>query len=310
MQPTGTVLVVDDRDSNRLLMKDMLETGGHHVLVAEDGPEAIALATRHRPDVVLLDLKMPGMDGFEVCAKLQAMAETAMIPIIFVTANYMEEADLVHGLELGAHDYLLKPITRSVLLARVGVMVRMRRSEERIRQLSMIDEFTGLFSKNYVLRRLEEEMKRAERHHTPLSVAMLDLDDFKQYNDHFGHQFGDEVLRLVSKTFQANVRQYDSLGRYGGDEFLLVQPETDEREAAAMVSRLQEKTRDGRFLGEGRELEVTFSAGLCSWDHRASLDELIRSADCALYAAKRAGKSQTVRYSELAEPALPPAVAH
>jgi DNA-binding response OmpR family regulator len=155
MQPPGRILVVDDREANRHLLSETLESTGHDVLCASGGAEAIELAVTGRPDLILLDVKMPGMDGFEVCAKLQALAETATIPIVFLTANYAEEQDVIHGLEIGACDYLIKPISRPVLLARVGVMLRIRRSEERVRQLSIIDEFTGLFSKNYVVQRLE-----------------------------------------------------------------------------------------------------------------------------------------------------------
>ena len=304
MHTGGRILVVDDRESNRQLLEDMLESAGHHPLLARDGKEAIELALTGQPDVILLDVKMPGMDGFEVCAQLQSLAETASIPIIFVTANYTEEQDLLHGLEAGAYDYLVKPVSRSVLLARVGVMLRIRRSEERIRRLSMIDEFTCLFSKNYVLRRLEEEMQRAQRRDSPLTITMIDLDDFKYCNDTFGHQFGDEVLKRVSATFNANTRIYDSVGRYGGEEFLIVQPEVGETEAAAATDRLREKVAAERFYGQGREWRVTFSAGLAEWDRRAGAEELIGFADAALYAAKHAGKNRTIRHSQL-EPNAP-----
>ena len=299
MPHPGTILVVDDRESNRQLLRDMLEGVGHRVVSARDGREAIAEAVAERPDVILLDVKMPGMDGFEVCAKLQSLSETATIPIIFVTANYTEEQDMLHGLEVGAYDYLVKPVSRSVLLARVGVMLRIHRSEERVRQLSMIDDFTGLFSKNYVVRRLAEEMQRAQRRDSSICVTMLDLDDFKICNDTFGHQFGDEVLKRVSATLKGNMRVYDSVGRYGGEEFLIVQPEANESEALVMVDRLKEKVAEERFYGEGRELSVTFSAGIAEWDRRLTSEELIRAADCALYAAKRAGKNQMVRYSQM-----------
>jgi diguanylate cyclase (GGDEF)-like protein len=309
MQHPGTILVVDDRESNRHLLKDTLESAGHRALCASDGAQAIEFALSGKPDVILLDVKMPGMDGFEVCVKLQALAETAKIPIIFVTANYAEEQDMIHGLEVGAYDYLVKPISRSVLLARVGVMLRIHRSEERVRQLSIIDEFTGLFSKNYVVRRLEEEMQRAERRDSLLTVTMLDLDDFKNCNDTFGHQFGDEVLKRVSGTLKANMRLYDSVGRYGGEEFLIVQPELTEIEAVAIVGRLKERVAEECFYGEGRELRVTFSAGVAEWDRRLGAEELIRWADDALYAAKHAGKDQTVCYSQTNGASAPASVA-
>ena len=299
MQPPGTILVVDDRESNRHLLKDILESAGHTALCASDGAKAIELAVTGRPDAILLDVKMPGMDGFEVCVKLQALAETARIPVIFVTANYAEEQDMLYGLEVGGYDYLVKPISRSVLLARVGVMLRIHRSEERMRQLSMIDEFTGLFSKNYVVRRLEEEIRRAQRCDALLTVTMLDLDYFKNCNDTFGHQFGDEVLRRVSGTLKASMRRYDSVGRYGGEEFLIVQPELTGSEAVAMVGRLKEKVTEECGYGEGRELRVTFSAGIAEWDRRLGAEQLIHWANCALDAAKRAGKNQTMCYAQM-----------
>ncbi len=309
MQAPGTILVVDDRESNRHLLKDVLESAGHNVLCASDGVQAIEFAITGRPDVILLDVKMPGMDGFEVCVKLQALAETATIPIIFVTANYAEEQDTLHGLEVGAYDYLVKPISRSVLLARIGVMLRIHRSEERMRQLSMIDEFTGLFSKNYVVRRLEEEMQRAQRRGSLLTVTMLDLDAFKSCNDTFGHQFGDEVLKRVSGTLKTNMRLRDSVGRYGGEEFLIVQPELTESEAVAMVGRLKQNVAEECLYGEGRELQVTLSAGIAEWDRRLGAEDLIRRADCALYAAKRAGKNQTVCYAQMNGASAPVSVA-
>lgn len=302
MPQPGTVLVVDDREANRELLKAMLEGAGHRVLCAADGSGAIDTAIRERPEVILLDVKMPGMDGFEVCSRLQALSETASIPIIFVTANYTEEQDVLHGLEIGAYDYLVKPVSRSVLLARVGVMLRIRRTDEHVRQLSMIDDFTGLFSKNYVVRRLEEEMQRAQRRESVLTVTMLDLDDFKRYNDTFGHLFGDEILKRVSATLKANIRMYDSLGRYGGEEFLIVQPELAEADAVATLDRLKEKLAEVRFADagcEGGDVRVTFSAGAAQWDGEVSATELIRRADRALYQAKRLGKDQTVRHSQL-----------
>jgi diguanylate cyclase (GGDEF)-like protein len=298
MREPGTILVVDDRESNRQLLRDMLEGVGHRVVSARDGREAFAAALADRPDVILLDVKMPGMDGFEVFTQLQALSETATIPVMFVTANYTEEQDVLHGLEIGAYDYLVKPISRSLLLARVAVMLRIRRSQERLRQLSMIDDFTGLFSKNYVVRRLADEMLRTQRRDAALSVAMIDLDDFRICNDTFGHQFGDEVLKRVAAALEANIRLHDSIGRYGGEEFLIIQPETSEREAELLIEALKQKVAEERFYGEGRELSVTFSAGIAEWDRRMSAEQLIGAADGALHAAKRAGNNKTVRSSQ------------
>lgn len=292
----GTILVVDDLEANRLLLREMLESGGHHVLEASDGVSAIEQAAAERPDVVLVDVKMPGMNGFEVCTRLKTMSETRSLPVVFVTANYPDEADFLYGLELGGYDYLVKPISRPVLLARVGVMLRIRRNEERIRQLSMIDEFTGLYSKTYVVARLAEEMERVARRRSSLAVAMIDLDDFKSMNDRFGHPFGDRVLQTVATCFKENVRRYDSVGRYGGEEFLIILPNLGEIEGEHAIGRLRDSLASHVFAVNGKRVTATFSAGVVSWDFEASRDELVARADQALYAAKETGKNRTIRY--------------
>lgn len=299
VEPPGTVLVVDDLELNRTLLADILEAAGHRVLMASRGAEAIEIAAARQPDAILLDVRMPEMDGFTVCRTLRGMAETAHLPILLVTANVADDHEVVTGLEAGAVDFVVKPFQRAVLLARVGVMIRMRRTEETVRRLSMEDEFTGVFSRKYVLHRLDEEMKRGHRRSSPLVVTMIDLDDFKACNDRFGHPVGDEVLKRVSAVLKANVRAYDSLGRYGGEEFLLVQPEIAELEAVATIDRLRERVFAERFRAGDAEWSVSFSAGLASWDFAADARELVRRADTALYAAKRAGKARVVRWSAL-----------
>ncbi len=299
MEALGSILVVDDRESNRHLMKGLLESAGHRVVCASSGAEGIELAISAKPDVILLDVKMPGMDGFEVSAKLRSLAETASIPILFVTAYYTDERDVLHGLGVGAYDYLIKPISAAVLLARVGVALRIRRSEDRLRRLSCIDELTGLCSRSEAVRRLEAEMQRTAQRETELSVMVLDLDDLKSCNDAFGHQLGDDVLKRVSAVLKSNARPHDSVGRCGGDEFLIVQPESSEPQAIALVERLREKVAEEAFYGQAQQLCVSFSAGIAAWDGRASAEALIRSAEEALDAAKRAGKRQTVCHSQI-----------
>ncbi len=299
MQAPGSILVVDDRESNRHLMTEILESAGHRVVCAANGPEGIEIAIATKPDLILLDVKMPGMDGFEVSAKLRSLAETAPIPIVFVTAHYTEEQDVLHGLGVGAYDYLIKPISRAVLLARVGVVLRIRRSEDRLRQLSSIDELTGLYTRSCATRRLEAELQRAPRHDARLSVTMLDVDDLKSCNDTFGHQVGDEVLRRVSAVLKNHTQLYDSVARYGGDEFLIVHPEVTEHEAVTLVERFNEKVTEEAFHGQAEGLSVSLSAGIAAWDGRASAEALIQFAERALDAAKRSGKRRTVCYSQL-----------
>jgi two-component system, cell cycle response regulator len=304
MQAPGSILVVDDRESNRHLTKEILQSAGHRVVCASDGAQAIDLAISTQPDMILMDVKMPGMDGFEVAAKLQSLAETTTIPIMFVTAHYAEEQDVLHGLGIGAYDYLIKPIPRAVLLARIDVILRVRRSEQRCRQLSLIDEFTGLFSRAYLVQRLAEEIERAERRAMPLTVTLLDLDDFKSCNQVFGHLFGDEVLKRVSTVLRKSARVADAVGRFAGEEFLIVHPESTEPEAVAAIERLKDEVARERFYGEAQELRVTLSAGIAAWDRHANTEALLGLARRALDAAKAGGKHQTVCYSQIArEPA-------
>ncbi|MGH7803105.1 MAG: diguanylate cyclase, partial [Candidatus Binatia bacterium] len=288
----GRILVVDDIEENRDVLRRMLERGGHDVLLAGDGDSAIQQAIEGRPDVVILDVRMPGKDGFQVCRELRALAETASIPVVFLTANFGEEADRLLGLELGGFDYLVKPVTRAFLLARVAVMLRIRRSEQEVRRLAMIDGFTGLFTRGYVLQRLAEEIDRGE---TRSALAMIDLDDFKGCNDRHGHLFGDHVLKRVSELFRANVRRYDSVARFGGDEFLLLHADADEEQAAATIARIRQAIEGERF-GSDRSAQVTFSAGVAAVAPGVGVELVLERADSALYVAKRGGRARTVRW--------------
>jgi diguanylate cyclase (GGDEF)-like protein len=293
----GRVLVVDDLEENRDVLRRMLERGGHDVLVAGDGDQAIRQAIEGQPDVVILDVHMPGKDGFQVCRELRALAETASIPIVFLTANFGEEADRILGLELGGFDYLVKPVTRAFILARVAVMLRIRRSEQEVRRLAMIDDFTGLFTRGYVLQRLAEDIDRGEARS---ALAMIDLDHFKQCNDRHGHLFGDHVLKRVAEIFRAGVRRYDSIARFGGDEFLLLHADADEQGALSTIARLREDVEVERFGFDG-STNVSFSAGVAAWSPGVSAETLLERADAALYAAKRSGRGQTARWSALAD---------
>jgi diguanylate cyclase (GGDEF)-like protein len=293
----GRILVVDDIEENRDVLRRMLEKGGHQVLLAADGDAAVRQAIDGRPDVVILDVHMPGKDGFQVCRELQGLAETASIPIVFLTANFAEEADRLLGLELGGFDYLVKPVTRAFLLARVAVMLRIRRSEEEIRRLAMIDDFTGLFTRTYVLQRLAEDIDRGG---TGSALAMIDLDDFKGCNDRHGHLFGDHVLKRTSEIFRSNVRRYDSVARFGGDEFLLLHSDASEEDALATIARIRRAVEVERF-GSDRATNVTFSAGVAACAPGIGAELLLARADAALYAAKRSGRARTISWSQLPE---------
>jgi diguanylate cyclase (GGDEF)-like protein len=177
-------------------------------------------------------------------------------------------------------------------------MLRIRRTEQEIRRIAMIDDFTGLFTRGYVLQRLAEEVDRGE---TRPTLAMIDLDGFKSCNDRRGHLYGDHVLKRVAEIFRSQVRRYDSIARFGGDEFLLLHPDAGEDEAVAALDRMRAAVEAERFGGDDGP-GVTFSAGVAAWSPGLSAEVLLERADAALYAAKRAGRARTMRWSETPAP--------
>lgn len=173
------ILAVDDKEDNLELLKQILEDGSYQVVTAMNAHDAIACAEKELPDVILLDIQLPEMDGFEVCRILKSKEPTKDIPIIFLTAFHAGEEHVVKGLQMGAYDYITKPFNDSELLARVGVMVRIRDSEKRIEEMSLTDFLTGLYNRRYLYKKFEEEILRAQRNKLPLSCMMLDIDFFK-----------------------------------------------------------------------------------------------------------------------------------
>jgi diguanylate cyclase (GGDEF)-like protein len=243
------VLVADDSATVRLLVQVELEAAGCRVLTAEHGGRG----PRDRPgapvDVVLLDVEMPTMDGFATVTALQADPEAREIPVVFLTGRVGSD-DAVRALDLGALDYLRKPFEPAELRARVGVAVRVKRLQDSLRvqaaemdRLSRTDTLTGLHNRRHVEEGLLAHEHGSRRHGYPLSVLIVDIDHFKQVNDTQGHPAGDAVLRAVGQCLTATVRQEDLVGRWGGEEFVIVAPHTDEQAATVLGERLRTALR-------------------------------------------------------------------
>src|SRR5262245_37495973 len=179
----ATVLIVDDEEVNVYALRIILESRGYRCLAASNGADALRLASDLLPDTILLDIHMPVMDGYEVCRRLKRDTRTIPIPILFLTARYRDQQEVIRGLDLGANDYVTKPFNPEELLARVAVMVRVRLAEEAMRHASITDELTGLHNRRYLQQRLEEEMDRARRYHQLLACVIFDIDHFKKVND-------------------------------------------------------------------------------------------------------------------------------
>jgi two-component system, cell cycle response regulator len=301
------ILVVDDNPDNLEIISTRLRFRGYEVAVAERGEEAIAKVYEADPDLILLDIMMPDMDGYEVARRIRSRKDLAYIPIIVVTARDSTE-DKVTGLDAGADDYLTKPINFPELEARVRSMLRIKRLQDQLEeknreleQLSIRDGLTGLYNHRHLHELLAEEYERSRRTGEPMSVVMLDLDRFKEVNDTHGHQAGDRVLEELSAILRESAREIDKLGRYGGEEFMAILPDSDPQAAVTFAERVREMVRRQRFeISEHEPLRMTISAGVASYPHDGadSARRLVHHADLALYSAKNSGRDRVVQFTQ------------
>ena len=285
----ATVLIVDDSTTNLQVMAAILEQR-YQVKAATSGEQCIAIATKHRPDLILLDVVMPDMDGFAVCEKLQSLPETKSIPIIFVTGRD-EVSDEEQGLRLGAVDYITKPIRPLILSARVDTHITLKQQQDKLHELAMIDQLTGLTNRHYMLEVVGQKLARSRRHETPLSIMMIDIDHFKEINDTSGHLTGDLVLRQLGEFLKDQFRVEDSITRFGGEEFLVILEPCNEEQA---IAKAEEIRKDIEKL-QPANIDITVSIGVAQLSNRdLRFDQLIKRADKALYEAKGKGRNCTV----------------
>lgn len=288
------VLVIDDsRDVHRLLAVRLK----HEELIlesADSGEQGIAHAGAVQPALILLDLDMPGMHGFEVLRRLKDAPLTQAIPVIVLSGNQNSE-DKVAAFDLGAVDYIAKPFEFTELRVRVRAALRMHQLLQMLAQRAQIDGLTGLWNRAYFDARWSEEYGRCLRHGNPLSVALADIDRFKTINDTYGHAAGDEVLQGVARIIRKECRNSDVACRFGGEEFVMVMPETDWREAAALTDRVRQAVA-AAVWGRHPTHHVTISFGVAgsSGATTISANEWVETADRNLYAAKRAGRDRIV----------------
>jgi diguanylate cyclase (GGDEF)-like protein len=298
------LLVVDDQPINVQALYRAL-CAEHQVLVATGGEQALALCLEKQPDLVLLDVVMPGIDGFEVCRRLKADAGTQHIPVIFVTASSDEAAE-TRGLDAGAVDFITKPINPAIVRARVKTHLTLKAQSDLLRQLAFVDGLTGVFNRRYFDERLQGEWQRANRSAGPLALLLLDIDHFKAFNDLHGHQAGDDCLRRVALAVQGALkRPADVFARYGGEEFACILPETDAAGALAVAQRLERCVRALAIAHGGSSVGglVTASVGVATRLEGGddSITALLARADRQLYRAKSLGRGRVA-----AAPAVAP----
>ncbi len=290
------ILLCDDSTTVRTIARMELTSAGYAVLEAADGAQALAAAVEHQPDVILLDIEMPVMDGYETVTALKADPRTQDIPVVFLTGRSGAH-DVVRALKLGGHDYVRKPPEPTELLARVNSALRVKSLQDELRaraeelaQMSRTDHLTGLFNRRHTEERLRALDAGAARHGYPLAVLLVDVDHFKQVNDTLGHQTGDEVLVAIGQRLQSGMRLEDVLGRWGGEEFLLVLPHTSVEQAGVLAERLRELIAAEPMTTAGAALDITVSIGGAAAESPGDHD-LVMLADRALYDAKDAGRN-------------------
>lgn len=303
------ILVVDDVAVNVQLLTTYLTSVGYDVCTARDGQEALDKVSETQPDLILLDVMMPKLNGFEVCERLKSDPMTKIIPVIMVTAlNEIE--DKIKATEAGADDFVSKPFNKLELLTRVKSLLRIKQlhdelrakvreleqARERLRQLAITDGLTGLYNHRYLKEHLEQELLRANRHQSRVSVVMLDIDHFKKFNDTFGHPAGDTILRTMARLLRDNIRKIDIAARYGGEEFFLVLIETNKNaatQAAEKVRRLVE-THQFDLANDGYPASpFVDTPSLLGWTPSAGAAEVESSMAGVMTATNVEGKAVT-----------------
>jgi two-component system, cell cycle response regulator len=305
------VLVVEDSPIDLEKISETLRRDTDSVVSADTSAKALELGMAEDFELIVVSLTLLHEDGLRLCSQLRSHERTRQAPILLIA----DEGDLsrvAKGLELGANDYLLKPIDRNELLARVRTQVRRKRYHEKLRQnyeqslsMALTDSLTGVFNRRYVSAHLPRLLERSWESQKPVAILMYDIDHFKTVNDTYGHGVGDEVLREVAARTNRNLRNFDLVARYGGEEFIVVMPDTDREAAFAVAERLRRRVGEEPFgvSASVGEITVTISIGVAVVDGEGdTADAILKRADDALYQAKRSGRNRTVAAGEANAP--------
>ncbi|KKO46448.1 hypothetical protein WG68_03750 [Arsukibacterium ikkense] len=289
------VLIIDDQKTNLKILGDILRPDVD-IMLAQSAEQGLRKAITLQPDLILLDVIMPEVDGFELIKSLKHHAQTSAIPVIFITAlsdtNHEEQ-----GLRLGACDYIYKPFHASIVQARVRLHLQLARQRKLLEQLAHIDPLTGIANRRKYDQVLQQLWRTAIRQHSNLAIIMLDIDHFKEYNDHYGHAAGDKILFQVASSLKQSLRRpNDFIGRYGGEEFVILLPDSDEAGSKQLIEHCLTEIKQLQLEhGYSPVSEyITLSAGGICWPaaQDAELSDILKRADDMLYQAKQQGKNQ------------------
>ncbi len=314
------ILVVDDIPDNLKLLAGDVEDAGHEVLVASSGKDALKIVHQEGPEIIITDWMMPEMDGLDLCQAIRSSEGVGIAYIIVLTA-YSDMQQLVKAFEAGADDFLAKPYYEQELLARIKAGIRItgleknlareRRSvfkanaelavlNNRLHHMATTDELTGLFNRREAMRAIEEQWATSVRSDQPLSCIIFDIDHFKRYNDTYGHDVGDIVLKATSTTVRRAARLGERVYRIGGEEFLIIMPLTNIDQALLAGERIRSTVEKNNILVNDTSLIVTISVGAAELNSSVSSpDELLKKADEALYVAKNSGRNRVCAASDI-----------
>jgi two-component system, cell cycle response regulator len=303
--PSSHILIVEDSKTQKLLLQTTLEKAGHSVAVSQDGFEALEYLNNDDfplPDLIISDILMPKMNGLMLCSKIRESFSEVFT--ILLTASVKEDA-LKKSFESGAVDFLEKPFNKTELLLRVNNVLRIKKAEDSLKQamnqlaennkilkkLSITDELTRLSNRRKLIAQLKEKIYDASRYSTPLSLILFDIDHFKKINDTYGHLSGDEVLKNIAEVFLNSLRSTDIAGRYGGEEFLLILPNTALEKGITVAKTLNEKIKKLTFEF-APDAKVTISGGICEYSNEIKYEHLLAKVDDLLYVAKDKGRDR------------------
>lgn len=307
------ILIVDDVPVNIKLLGELLRDQ-YDIFVANNGQKAVQLAAEIKPDLILMDVMMPDMDGFTACRLLKSDKLTADIPLIFITARNQSD-DIVNGFEAGGQDYIAKPFNPQELYARVHSHIELKKSREALAEyaarlernnseltillkklevMAAIDPLTGIFNRREAVNRINEEISRYKRNGKKFSILMVDIDDFKNVNDTYGHEIGDCVIKHVVEVIKTHLRKHDLVSRWGGEEFLILLPETNAFGAHSAAEKIRSCIEESSVEVRDISILVTVTIGGTEFNPGIDLDANINRADEALYTGKNQTKNCVV----------------
>jgi diguanylate cyclase (GGDEF)-like protein len=287
------VLIIDDNKINLRLLQEILEDEGFITKCINESTKVIEQASIFKPDIILLDIMMPELDGFEVCKLLKENCELSNIPVIMITAK-TESTDLKRALEVGAFDYIKKPVDEIEVVARIISAYKYKNINDKLREMAMRDGLTGLYNHTFLLELFQREVQKENGQNRSIAFLMIDIDYFKNINDTYGHMMGDVVIRKLSDMLTDSVRANDIVGRYGGEEFGIVLSNVTKVQVLEICDRIRRNIEQHIFEVNGIRISITVSIGVCikEPESKVSKNDIIKIADRALYEAKKSGRNK------------------